>query len=66
MPQSVGRLNASALLRHSPSLAAFITNIAGSDFRYTQLWAERFVLEAQRRSLLRLLLLSRLFASQVT
>jgi len=36
MPQSVGRLSASALLRHSPSLAAFITNIAGSDFRYIQ------------------------------
>src|SRR5262249_50379628 len=36
MPHSTERLSASASSHHSLSLAAFITNIAGSDFRYTQ------------------------------
>ena len=36
MPRSIGRLSASALSHHSLSSAAFITNIAESDFRYTQ------------------------------
>jgi len=38
MPHSIGRLSVSASSHHSLSLAAFITNIAGSDFRYTQVW----------------------------
>ena len=37
MPHSIGRLSASALSHHDLSLVAFITNIAESDFRYTQL-----------------------------
>src|SRR5262249_3725823 len=36
MPHSTGRLSASASSHHSLSSAAFITNIAESDFRYTQ------------------------------
>jgi len=36
MPHSTGRLSASASSHHSLSLAAFITNIAESNFRYTQ------------------------------
>src|SRR5262249_2645806 len=36
MPHSTGRLSASASLHHSLSLAAFITNIAESDFRHAQ------------------------------
>jgi hypothetical protein len=36
MPHSIGRLSMSASSHHSLSLAAFITNIAESDFRYTQ------------------------------
>ena len=36
MPHSIGRLSASASSHHSLSSAAFITNIAESDFRYTQ------------------------------
>jgi hypothetical protein len=36
MPHSIGRLSASASSHPSLSLAAFITNIAESDFRYTQ------------------------------
>jgi hypothetical protein len=40
MPHSTGRLSASASSHHSLSSAAFITNIAESDFRYTQAAAE--------------------------
>jgi hypothetical protein len=36
MPHSTGRLSASASSHHSLSSAAFIINIAESDFRYTQ------------------------------
>src|SRR5258706_2548712 len=36
MPRSIGRLSASALSHHDLSLAAFITNIAESDLRHTQ------------------------------
>jgi hypothetical protein len=36
MPHSIGRLSASASSHPGLSLAAFITNIAESDFRYTQ------------------------------
>src|SRR5262245_13012575 len=36
MPHSIGRLSASASSHHSLSLAAFITNIAESDFRHAQ------------------------------
>jgi hypothetical protein len=36
MPRSIGRLSASAQSHHGLSLAVFITNIAESDFRYTQ------------------------------
>src|SRR6476619_1001274 len=36
MPHSTGRLSASASSNHSLSSAAFITNIAESDFRHTQ------------------------------
>jgi hypothetical protein len=36
MPHSIGRLSASALSHHSLSSAAFITNIAESNFRHTQ------------------------------
>src|SRR5262249_14888787 len=36
MPHSTGRLSASASSHHSLFSAAFITNIAESDFRYTQ------------------------------
>jgi transposase len=38
IPRFIGRLCTSASSHHDLSLAAFITNIAGSDFRYTQLW----------------------------
>ena len=37
MPRSIGRLSASALSHHCLSSAVFITNIAESDFRHTQL-----------------------------
>src|SRR2546425_4309137 len=36
IPRFIGRLSTSASSHHDLSLAAFITNIAGSDFRYTQ------------------------------
>src|SRR5215813_7319937 len=36
MPHSTGRLSASASSHHSLSSAAFITNIAESDFRHAQ------------------------------
>src|SRR6266566_3148377 len=36
MPHSIGRLSASASSHHSLSSAAFITNIAESDFRHAQ------------------------------
>jgi hypothetical protein len=36
MPHSTGRLSAAASSHHSPSSAAFITNIAESDFRHAQ------------------------------
>src|SRR4029453_4555098 len=36
MPRSLARLSASASSHHDLSLAVFITNIAESDFRYTQ------------------------------
>src|SRR5262249_49495502 len=36
MPHSTGRLSASATSHHSLSSAAFITNIAESDFRHAQ------------------------------
>jgi hypothetical protein len=36
MPHSIGRLSASATSHHSLSSAAFITNIAESDFRHAQ------------------------------
>jgi hypothetical protein len=36
MPRSIGRLSASALSHHDLSSAVFITNIAESDFRHTQ------------------------------
>ncbi len=36
IPRFVGRLSTSASSYHDPSLAAFITNIVESDFRYTQ------------------------------
>jgi hypothetical protein len=39
MPHSIGRLSMSASSHHSLSLAAFITNIAESNFRYTQVGA---------------------------
>jgi hypothetical protein len=38
MPRSIGRLSASALSHHGLSSAVFITNIAESDFRYTQVF----------------------------
>src|SRR5262245_33844250 len=38
MPHSIGRLSASASSHHSLSSAAFITNIAESDFRHAQRW----------------------------
>ena len=43
MPRSIGRLSASALSHHGLSSAVFITNIAESDFRYTQLWRSQTV-----------------------
>src|SRR4029077_5046055 len=36
IPRFIGRLSTSASSHHGPSLAAFITNIVESDFRYTQ------------------------------
>jgi hypothetical protein len=39
MPHSIGRLSASASSHHSLSSAAFITNIAESDFRHAQVSA---------------------------
>jgi hypothetical protein len=36
IPRFIGRLSTSASSHHDPSLAAFITNIVDSDFRYTQ------------------------------
>jgi putative tryptophan/tyrosine transport system substrate-binding protein len=39
IPRFIGRLSTSASSHHDLSLAAFITNIAGSDFRYTQVQA---------------------------
>jgi hypothetical protein len=42
MPHSIGRLSASASSHPGLSLAAFITNIAESDFRYTQRGKYRF------------------------
>src|SRR5256886_6477617 len=36
IPRFIGRLSTSASSHHDPSLAAFITNIVESDFRYTQ------------------------------
>jgi hypothetical protein len=41
MPHSIGRLSASASSHPSLSSAAFITNIAESDFRHAQAWQER-------------------------
>jgi hypothetical protein len=41
MPHSTGRLSASASSHHSLSSAAFITNIAESDFRHAQVLARR-------------------------
>src|SRR5262249_7578192 len=38
MPHSIGRLSASAASHHGLSSAAFITNIAESDFRHPQAW----------------------------
>src|SRR2546427_5449218 len=46
MPHSTGRLTASASSHHSLSSAAFITNIAESDFRHAQ--AAKGLAEAQR------------------
>src|SRR6184192_3592748 len=40
MPHSTGRLSASVSSHHSLSSAAFITNIAESDFRHAQVYPE--------------------------
>jgi hypothetical protein len=47
MPHSTGRLSASASSHHSLSSAAFITNIAESDFRYTQLHENDFIMASK-------------------
>src|SRR5947209_16797246 len=56
MPHSTGRLSASASSQHSLSSAAFITNIAESDFRHAQALRRSdtffaFVLRSVRRVL---------------
>src|SRR3982074_792732 len=43
MPRSLARLSASESSHRDLSSAVFITNIAESDFRYTQLWRSQTV-----------------------
>src|SRR5262245_6928859 len=59
MPHSTERLSASASSHHGLSSAAFITNIAESDFRHAHLGAELKFSESTRERLFRMAILNR-------